>query len=82
MFASFSVPEGEPFGFKVDRMAFGDLTHRPGIEPAHYLARHHWVSVQRRDVLSPEEAVALLNEAHAIVASKLPKKLRMSLGIE
>ena len=82
MFASFSVPEGEPFGFKADPLTFDDLTQRPGIEPAHYLAKHHWVSVQSRDTLPLEEAKSLLREAHAIVAGKLSKKLRMSLGIE
>ena len=40
MIASFSVPEGEPFGFKVDPLDFDDLTQRLGIAPAHYLARH------------------------------------------
>ena len=81
MFASFSVPEGEPFGFKVDPLVFDDLTQRPGIEPAHYLAKHHWVSVQSRDILPPEDAKSLLSEAHAIVAGRLSKKLRVSLGI-
>ena len=82
MFASFSVPEGEPFGFKADPLVFEDLTKRAGIEPAHYLAKHQWVSVQSRDNLPLEETKALLREAHGIVAGKLSKKLRKSFGIE
>lgn len=82
MFASFSVPEGEPFSFKVDPLVLDDLTQRPGIEPAHYLEKHHRISVHSRDVLPLEVVKIFLGEAHASVASKLSKKARISLGIE
>ena len=82
MFASFSIPEGEPFGFKAGPLVFDDLTQRAGIGPAHYLAKQHWVSVQSRDSLPLEETKSLLREAHAIVAGRLSKKLRKSFGIE
>ena len=81
MFAVFDVPEGEPFSFKVDPEAFALLTQQPGIRPAPYLAKHSWVAVESRDTLPREVVEDLLHEAHAIVAAKLPKRVREGLGI-
>lgn len=82
MFAAFNLPEGEPFGFKTDPETFALLVRHDGIEPAKYLARAHWVSIQGRDVMPVGAVQDLLEEAHAIVARKLPKKLQRSLGLE
>ncbi len=82
MFAAFEYPDGEPFSFKTDPHVFGDLTQRDGIRPAPYLGKHGWVSISRRNALPLDHTLDLLREAHAIVASKLSKKKRASLGIE
>lgn len=82
MFASFNLPDGEPFGFKTDPHVFADLTQREGIEPAAYLARALWVSLRSSDLLPIEEIQDLLYEAHAIVAAKLPRTIRSELGID
>lgn len=82
MFAIFHYPGGEPFSLKVSQHAFADLTNRPGIIPAPYLARHSWVRVNSRQDLPQAETQFLLREAHALVAARLSKKKRMSLGIE
>lgn len=82
MYAVFDLPEGEPLSFKTNPEAFEILVQQPGIRPAPYLARHAWVTLNRRDVM-PEDALKdLIQEAHGIVAGKLSKKLRESLGIE
>ncbi len=81
MFAVFNVPAGEPFSFKVDPDAFGLLTQQPGIRPASYLAKHSWIAIDSRRTLPREVVEDLLHEAHAIVAAKLPKRLREELGI-
>ena len=81
MFAVFDLPAGEPFSFKVDEDAFALMTQQPGIRPAPYLAKHSWVSVERRDVLPREVVEDLLQEAHAMVAAKLPRRLRHELGL-
>ena len=62
--------------FKVDPERFLELTDRPGIVPAPYLARAHWVQLQEPDALSADDAKALLARSHALVFSKLTRKLQ------
>ncbi len=81
MFAVFDCPAGEPFSFRVDPDAFSLLIQQPGIRPAPYLAKHSWVSVAGRDVLPLEVVRELLEESHALVAARLPKRLRRELGL-
>lgn len=81
MFAAFQLPEGEPIGLKVDPAAFPVVIQQSGISPAPYLAKHSWVKIATRETLPAETLKDLLREAHALVAAKLPKKLRASLGL-
>jgi predicted DNA-binding protein (MmcQ/YjbR family) len=82
MFAAFGLPDREPIGFKVDPALFPILTERPGVVPAPYLAHHFWVNVKTREALTTEELEELLWESYRLVAGKLSKKMRASLGIE
>lgn len=68
--------------FKVDEHRFLELTGLPGFKPAPYAARYHWVAVEDARALPLTELKALVERSHALVAAKLPKKLRLSLGIE
>ncbi len=68
--------------FKVDDHRFLELTDLPGFEPAPYAARHHWVAVSDPKALPLSELKALVKRSHELVAGKLSKKLRLSLGIE
>jgi predicted DNA-binding protein (MmcQ/YjbR family) len=81
MFAAFALPEGEPFGLPVDPDLCAALTREPGIVPAPYLAKHGWVSVERRSALPLATTRDLLREAHARVAAKLPRRVREELGV-
>ena len=65
--------------FKVDPERFLELTDRPGIVPAPYLARAHWVQLQEPDALSADDAKALLARSHALVFSKLTRKLQAQI---
>jgi len=65
--------------FKVDPERFLELTDRPGIVPAPYLARAHWVQLQEPDALRADDAKALLARSHALVFSKLTRKLRAQI---
>jgi predicted DNA-binding protein (MmcQ/YjbR family) len=58
---------------------FAELTEEEGIDPAPYVARYHWVALQRFSVLSEKELKALLREAYDLVLEKLPKKARAEL---
>lgn len=81
MFAIFDVSDAEPIRLKVDPALFPILTRKPGISPAPYLARQSWVKLENTRVLPREALEDLLRESHGLVAEKLPKKLRASLGL-
>ena len=68
-------------GFKTDEMSFQILTKKRGITPSKYLARAHWVTLDRLDRLPDKQLKAYLTRAHAIIATGLSKKLRATLGI-
>jgi predicted DNA-binding protein (MmcQ/YjbR family) len=59
---------------------FAELVERPGILPAPYLARAHWVAIESEDTLPRAEMQQLLIRAHALVFSKLPKKTQAALS--
>lgn len=80
MFAVFGLPDLEPIGFKVDSAVFPVLTQQPGIVPAPYMAKHSWINVTR-DAMPDDALEELLRTSHALVAQKLSKKMRASLGI-
>jgi predicted DNA-binding protein (MmcQ/YjbR family) len=58
---------------------FAELTERPGIRPAHYVARYHWVTVDDLDALPAPELKDLIENSYRMVRDKLPKKLREGL---
>jgi len=66
--------------FKVDDERFLELTDRPGIIPAPYLARAKWVRVNSDAGLSDEEAAALLRRSYELVFAKLTKKLQREIS--
>lgn len=84
MFAVFRLDEaGRPRGLslKVEASRFLELTGLPGVHPAPYLARAHWVWFEAHDALPLSELRALLAHSHALIAAKLTRKLRAELGL-
>jgi predicted DNA-binding protein (MmcQ/YjbR family) len=65
---------------KADPEEFAELTERPGIIPAPYLARAKWIAIETADAVSPAEAVALLKKSYELVVAKLPKAKRERLA--
>jgi predicted DNA-binding protein (MmcQ/YjbR family) len=66
--------------FKASPENFAELTERPQIIPAPYLARAQWVALESRDAVPRKELAVLLRESYELVAAKLPKKIRESLS--
>jgi predicted DNA-binding protein (MmcQ/YjbR family) len=81
MFAVVDLSSTAPhrISFKCTPEQFAELTQIQGIVPAPYLARHHWVSVEERDVLRGEELKRLIQQSYELVYAKLPRKLRENL---
>jgi predicted DNA-binding protein (MmcQ/YjbR family) len=65
---------------KADPEEFAELTERPGIIPAPYLARAKWIAIESADAVSPAEAAALLKRSYELVFEKLPKGKRQGLS--
>ena len=72
-------PASVSLSFKASPDNFAELTERPNIIPAPYLARAQWVALQTRDALPADELARLLRESYDMVFAKLPKKTRDAL---
>jgi predicted DNA-binding protein (MmcQ/YjbR family) len=68
------VPASVWLTFKASPENFADLTERPGIIPAPYLARAKWVALETKEALSQAELSPLLYQSYQLVFAKLPKK--------
>jgi len=79
----FAVGSLEPakvwLSFKCSPEEFAELTERPGIIPAPYLARSQWVALETEDALTANELKRLVHTSYNLVLEKLPKKLRSNL---
>jgi predicted DNA-binding protein (MmcQ/YjbR family) len=60
---------------------FHELLEIEGICASPYLAKAHWVTVERWDVLRPRQIEDELALAHALIYEKLPKRTRTVLAL-
>jgi predicted DNA-binding protein (MmcQ/YjbR family) len=66
--------------FKCTPEKFAELIEQEGIVPAPYVARYHWVALERFTALSEKELKTLIHKSYDLVLEKLPKKLRAQLN--
>jgi predicted DNA-binding protein (MmcQ/YjbR family) len=66
--------------FKCTPEVFAELVERPGIIPAPYSARSHWVALEREDALPRAEIKRLIRQSYELVIAKMPKKKQMELA--
>lgn len=59
---------------KVDNERFLELTDLPGVHPAPYLARAHWISLSPGHALGADAVEGLLRDSYRLVLRALPKK--------
>jgi predicted DNA-binding protein (MmcQ/YjbR family) len=80
----FAVTRLEPakvwLSLKASPETFAELTERPGILPAPYLARAKWIALESQDALPAPEIAGLLRESYELVLAKLPRKIRESIA--
>lgn len=76
------VPAKVWLSFKCTPEEFTELTERPGIIPAPYSARYHWIALQTQDALSAAELEPLLRNSYDLVFAKLPRKTQTLLSRE
>ena len=80
----FAVTRLEPakvwLSLKADPENFAELTERPGIIPAPYLARAKWIALESPDAVPDAELAQLLRESYELVRAKLPRKLSETIA--
>ncbi|MGB6191225.1 MAG: MmcQ/YjbR family DNA-binding protein [Terracidiphilus sp.] len=59
---------------------FHEVLEVEGIIPSPYLARAHWVTVERWSVFRPREYEDELRRAYTLVFERLPKKVKTALA--
>jgi len=58
---------------------FAELTERPGVIPAHYVARYHWITIEDLKAVSKTELKDLIRESYQMVFDKLPAKTKKTI---
>ncbi len=76
--------DGSGFGvlwFHCGAERFHELLEIDGISASPYLAKAHWVTVERWDVLRAKQFEEELARAHALIFEKLPKRIKTVLAM-
>jgi predicted DNA-binding protein (MmcQ/YjbR family) len=58
---------------------FGEMSSKPGIIPAPYVARYKWVMVENAKALTKKEWEFYVGQSYELVKAGLPKKVRDKL---
>jgi len=77
--ASLDPTEGHAVAFKCTPEEFASLIEVEGIIPAPYMARNHWVLLERFDALRDAEIEAQVRKSYGLVKAKLTKRALMEL---
>jgi len=81
MFAATPLePASVWLSFKSSPENFVELTERPDIIPAPYLASAPWVALENKDALPPDELASRLRDSYDMIFAKLPRKTRESIS--
>ena len=67
--------------FKAGAERFLELSDRPGLRPAPYLARAHWVQMTDPTALGRSELEALLRASYDQIVARLTRAQRQGLGV-
>ena len=80
----FAVAPLEPapvcLSFKCSDESFAELTERPKVIPAPYMARAKWVALESHDGISQQELSELLQNSYDLVFARLPKRVQAELS--
>lgn len=73
-------PGAHWLSLKCPEEEFVELVERPGIVPAPYLARAHWIALESENTVPRAELQQLLTRGHALIFGKLSKKTKIALA--
>lgn len=69
-----SEPERWRFSFRVSPERFVELTDVPGIKPARFMGRHHWVTVVQVKRMPPDYLIELIDWSYRRALGQLSRK--------
>jgi len=72
---------GNDLSVKIGPELFLGYVDRPGVRPAPYLARAHWITLSYPFAMGDEELRDLLTRSHQQVVRKLPKIRQVALKL-
>ncbi|MET1079995.1 MAG: MmcQ/YjbR family DNA-binding protein [Pseudomonas sp.] len=75
-----SDPERGRFSFRVTPERFLELTDQPGIKPARYMQRFHWITVVDVQSLPDPDLQALIQGSYRMAVERLSKKHQATLA--
>lgn len=73
-----SEPERWRFSIKVTPSQFLELTDRPGVKPARWRGRFHWITIVDVAAFPADYLRDLVRESHEVARQKLPRARRPS----
>ena|SRR5690242_10144844 len=80
MYCVTSLHQPMKVSIKVTAEEFGELTERDGIIPAPYMARNHWILIEKSNALTKKEWRYYVQQSYELVFAKLPKKVKIKIG--
>ena len=75
-----SDPEHWRFSLKAPPERFLELTDMPGVKPARWLARFHWITIVDVRQFPERDLQALVRWSHECAVAKLPRREREALA--
>jgi len=72
-------PDRGRLSVRVEPERFLELSERPGLAPAHYMAHAFWISIREPELLPRSEIEAFVRRSYELVRESLPKKARAGL---
>lgn len=78
--ASLDPREENRVSFKCTPEEFAEFIERDGVVPAPYMARNHWVSLEKWSALRDTEIKDAVVRSYALVKAKLPRRVQKELA--
>ena len=75
-----SDPEKWRFSIRVTPERFLELTDRPGIKPARYRGRYHWVTIVKVQSVPEDYLAELVRASHRRALDSLSRKKQLAIG--
>lgn len=79
--ARLTPDHGGVLSFAAGAERFAELVEREGVFPAPYLARAHWVAMERWNTIPVAELREHLRQARDLIYAKLPQRTRTVLAM-